>query len=101
MKTVARILILVWASFIVLCLMFAGQRSAKIDPKTIMGLWLLDEGQGDKVEDSSGNGNTGTLVNGAQWADGKFGKAVELDGSDDYVEIHDSPTLDGRGCEKP
>lgn len=59
------------------------------------GLWLLDEGKGDKVEDSSGNGNTGTLVNGAKWALGKFGKAVELDGSDDYVEIPDSSTLDG------
>src|SRR5581483_12494229 len=31
------------------------------------GLWHFDEGSGSTVADSSGNGNTGTLVNGPAW----------------------------------
>jgi len=41
-----------------------------------IGLWHMDEGQGDTVRDSSGNGNHGVLseINGSKpiWADGKF-----------------------------
>ncbi|RLJ05934.1 MAG: hypothetical protein DRP16_05660, partial [Candidatus Aenigmatarchaeota archaeon] len=44
--------------------------------------------------DSSGNDNDGTLINGPQWVDGKFGKALQYDGSDDYVEVPDSTSLD-------
>jgi hypothetical protein len=45
----------------------------------------FNEGSGTIVSDSSGNGNTGTLVNGPAWVDGKFGKALSFDGVDDYV----------------
>ncbi|GEM_PF-3901780 len=33
----------------------------------LVGYWRLDEGSGTTVEDLSGNGNTGTLVNGPMW----------------------------------
>jgi hypothetical protein len=59
---------------------------AKIDPKTIAGLWLFDENKGDTAADSSGNKNDGTLKNGPKWVDGKFGKALDFDGVDDYVD---------------
>ena len=36
---------------------------------------------------STGNGWTGTLVNTPLWAAGKFGNAVDLDGSNDYVSL--------------
>jgi hypothetical protein len=45
----------------------------------------FNEGSGTVAYDSSGNGNNGNLVNGPTWVDGKFGKALSFDGSDDWV----------------
>ena len=71
---------------------------AKIDLKTIAGAWLFDEGSGDTVIDSSFNGNDGKFMNGPQRVNGRFSKALEFDGVDDYVEIVSSPSLDpGKG----
>jgi len=52
----------------------------------VQGSWHLDEGSGTTAYDTSGNGNNGTLINGPTWIDGKFGKALSSDGSDDYVD---------------
>ncbi|MHC1571515.1 MAG: LamG-like jellyroll fold domain-containing protein [Methanosarcinales archaeon] len=54
--------------------------------------WHFDEGTGNIAHDSSGNGNDG-VIHGATWVDGKFGKALRLDGVDDYVEVPDSAGL--------
>jgi len=54
----------------------------------VVGSWHFDEGEGATVYDSSGNDNDGT-IHGATWVDGKFGKALEFDGVDDYVEINE------------
>ena len=44
---------------------------------------------------SSGNGNDGELMNGAEVTDGgKWGKALSLDGDDDYVNVANSASLD-------
>src|SRR5439155_25171321 len=43
--------------------------------------------------DSSGNGNTGTLMNGAAWTAGVSGQAVSLDGADDHVRIAHTTAL--------
>ena len=59
--------------------------------------WRFDEGSGATAYDSSGNGNTGVLVNGPQWIDGKVGKALKFDGIDDYVLIPHSSSLDISG----
>jgi hypothetical protein len=69
---------------------------AEIDPKTIVGMWLFDEGEGDTAIDSSGNGNDGTLE-GCSWVDGKFGKALEFNGVSDYVDTGDDPITDPGG----
>ena len=45
----------------------------------LIGQWLFDEGNGKKVEDSSGEKNHGEIIEKAQWVDGKLGKALELD----------------------
>ena len=79
-------LTIVCISLIVISLMFVGQSYAKIDPETIVGAWLFDEGSGKTVKDSSGNGNDGKLE-GPKSAKGVFGKALEFDGKDDYVEV--------------
>ena len=63
---------------------------AKIDPKTIVGLWLFNEGKGDVAKDSSDNRNDGTLVNSPKWAKkGKFSNALEFDGQNNYVSASD------------
>ena len=64
------------------------QSYAKIDPDNVVGIWLFDEGEGDTAEDSSENKNDGVL-NGPTWVDGmsQSGKALEFDGSNDYVLI--------------
>ncbi|RLI99997.1 MAG: hypothetical protein DRP08_06800 [Candidatus Aenigmatarchaeota archaeon] len=58
----------------------------------LVGAWHLDEGSGNVAYDSSGQGNDGTIY-GATWIDGKFGKALSFDGSDDYVDFGNDPTL--------
>ena len=54
-----------------------------------VGLWHFNEGSGNVARDASGNGNNGTLQNVEEedWVDGKYGKALEFDGQDDYVSI--------------
>ena len=60
-------LTIICISLIIVCLMFAGQSYAKIDPDTVLGAWLLDEGRGDIAADATGNGNDGTLMNAPNW----------------------------------
>ena len=60
---------------------------AEIEPETIIGLWMFDEGEGDVAGDSSENGLDGQIMNDANWVDGKFGDALELDGINDYVDL--------------
>lgn len=66
--------------------------SADIDPENIMGMWLFDEGKGGVATDSSEQGNDGE-IHGAKWVDGKFGKALEFDGVDNWVEVPHSQTV--------
>lgn len=88
-----RHLITVCISLIVVSLIFVDVSNAKVDPASAIGAWLFDEGSGNKVKDSSKNGNDGKLT-GTKWVDGKFGKALDFNGSSDYVEIPDSDSLD-------
>jgi len=92
MKVVMIKLSLVCVSLII-SLLFVAQSFAKIDPQTIAGVWLFDEGNGDITRDSSGQGNDGKLILNPEWAEGKLGKALEFHGTD-YVEISHSKSLD-------
>jgi len=69
-------------------LLFIGQTVAKIDPKTLVGAWLFDENQGNTAKDASGNGNPGTLDKTPKWVDGKFGKALEFNGTNGVEIAH-------------
>ncbi len=56
--------------------------------------WNFDEGSGTSMNDSSGNANTGTWTGtGSHWVPGKFGKAGNFNGSDDYVNIPNSSSV--------
>jgi len=65
----------------------------------LVGYWKFDEGTGTMAYDSSGYANDGTLMNGPVWVDGMplLGKALDFDGTNDYVIIYDSPSLDVNG----
>ncbi len=53
-----------------------------------VGYWSFDDGTGTIAGDSSGNGNTATLVNGPTWiVSGAIGGALFFDGVDDYVSF--------------
>jgi hypothetical protein len=55
--------------------------------------WKLDEGTGTTSADASGNGHLATLVNGTAWAPGRSGKALSLDGIDDYARVPHAAAL--------
>ncbi len=76
---------IVCTSLVIAILMCAGQASAAIDPESILGIWLLDEGLGDTTKDASGNGHDGTLVGSPEWVGGQFGNALTFNGSSTYV----------------
>jgi len=50
----------------------------------LLAHYTLDDGSGTTASDSSGNGYTGTLINGPKWI---AGMAVEFDGENDYIDI--------------
>jgi len=62
----------------------------------LIGYWSLNEGRGASTTDFSGNSNHGVLYPGpsgtitassSMWIDGKRGKALNFDGTDDYVSV--------------
>ena len=63
----------------------------KNDP-AIIGLWLLDEGSGTVIGDSSGNGNDGKTSGDFTWGDGKFGQAIIAPGTG-QIDVAVSPSL--------
>jgi len=75
-------------SLIVISLILVVKSYAAVDPESIMGMWLFDEGDGDVAIDSSENGNDGNLTNGPEWVDdGKINGGMYFDGSDDIVKV--------------
>ncbi|MCX6345142.1 MAG: DUF5695 domain-containing protein [Armatimonadetes bacterium] len=56
-------------------------------PPVIFARYKFDETSGTVASDFTGNGWNGTLVNGPTWVAGKYGNAVNLDGSNDYINL--------------
>lgn len=69
----------------VISLWFTSMGTTKINPKTVVAVWLLDEGQGKEVGDASGNGHDGAIKGAVKWAKGKFGNALEFPGNKEGV----------------
>ena len=89
---------LVWIGIVVLFIagMLTASSYALLDPETVVGIWRFDEGKGDTAKDDSENGNDGTLTNKPKWVDGKFGKALEFDGTS-FVDMGNDESLQFHG----
>ena len=66
-------------------LIFPETTVRRLDPNLCLYL-PFEEGTGTKTKDLSGWGNHGTLVNGPTWTNGRVGKCLSFDGSDDRVD---------------
>jgi hypothetical protein len=75
-------------------LLFAALSHAEIDPGAIVGAWLFDEGEGDTAKDFSGNGRDGSIVGDAKWVGGKFGTALEFNGTNVWVNVPEMEPLE-------
>ena len=87
-------LVLVCFSLFGVGVLFVSTTSAEIDPDTVAGMWLFDEGKGEVATDASENGLDGEFNGKPKWVSGKFGEALEFDGKSAYVQIpaHENPT---------
>ncbi|MGB9594695.1 MAG: LamG domain-containing protein [Candidatus Poribacteria bacterium] len=62
-----------------------------LDESLVLAL-AFDENQGNESKDFSKYGFKAT-IEGPKWGVGKFGKALEFDGLDDFVKVADAPQL--------
>ena len=60
-----------------------------VQPPAGVVSWWPGDGNADDIQ----NGNDGTLQNGAMFAQGIVGQTFSLDGSDDFVNVGNAPTL--------
>ena len=74
--------------------MLTNPSPGALDKADFVGLWLFDEGAGGTIKDSSTNDNNGTFKGNPKWGNGKFGRALELNGKDEFVEVPHSASLD-------
>src|SRR6056297_2146153 len=81
------ILFLILGGLFATSFVYAGTISKPSNNLGLVGYWSMDEGRGNTASDFSGNGNDGTLEGNPQWVDGRHGKALDFDGSNDYVAI--------------
>ena len=66
-----------------------------------VGYWKFDEGAGTTATDASGNGNTGTLLNGPTYSTDRPApisfinpNSLSFDGADDYVQVANEANFD-------
>jgi glucose/arabinose dehydrogenase/PKD repeat protein len=75
----------------------ASSPVATAQPAGLVAAWSFEEASGTVAADSSGNGNTATLLNGVSRTPGTSGAGLSFDGVDDYLSVPNSPSLDISG----
>jgi len=80
----------------------SGLNSSQANKSTagLAGNWTFDADDvaGVRAYDRSGNGNTGTMTNGPTLSLGKIGQGLSFDGSNDYVDLGNSASLQFGGA---
>ena len=78
-------------SLISFVLILVEQNSAKIDPETVLGIWLLDENKGGVARDSSKNDRDGKITGSLKEVKTKFNKGFDFEGEfNNYASVpHD------------
>ncbi|MDY6761976.1 MAG: LamG domain-containing protein [Candidatus Nanohaloarchaea archaeon] len=76
------------------CIRALNQSFDASNYQQLVGLWQMDAGSGQYVNDTSQYGNTGTRGASSSgessdptWVDGRHEQGLEFDGSDDYVNV--------------
>jgi hypothetical protein len=73
---------------------FTSSSYARVDPESVVGIWLFDEGEDDTAYDASGAKHDGEILGNVKWVDGKFGKALDFPGAPgSFVSIPDEEKL--------
>ena len=74
---------------------FSGTASntTKAAASGLVAAYGFDEGSGTTVTDASGNGNNGTITNATWSTSGKYGKALQFNGTSALVTIPDAASL--------
>ena len=76
----------------IVCLIFLLSGMVSLTANAgLVGYWSFDEA--DEANDLSGNGHDGVIRGNPKVIAGKFGEALEFNGSTDYVEIPDAPAI--------
>ena len=88
-----RVLVITVIACVCLAAAFPLLSAAEVSVDDAIGIWLFDEGTGNVAKDSSPNGNDGELIAGPKWVKGKFGDALEFDGSGTSVETESADKL--------
>lgn len=91
MKKFTNRLAIISITIFVVMFTFSGQIDA-IEPGSAVAIWLLDEGDGKTINDSSGNEHHGELQ-GGKWVKGPSGSALSLNGVSDRVVVPDTDSL--------
>lgn len=80
----------VFLTLTLLVMLFSIKPHSKANPTDGLVLHLSFDNntiQGNTVKDLSDEGNDGTINGNAKTAEGRFGDALEFDGTDDFVEV--------------
>ena len=62
-------------------------------PSGLVAAYAFDEGSGTTVTDASGNGNNGTVANATWSTAGKYGEALQFNGTSSLVTIPNAASL--------
>lgn len=71
--------------------------SKKVSESGLVGYWAMNEGQGSKAGDSSGNNKNASLYGGISWAGGKKGNSLNFNGVDSYFDSPSFSLIDVNG----
>jgi concanavalin A-like lectin/glucanase superfamily protein len=61
---------------------------------SLAGAWGFEEGSGSNAVDSSGNSNSGGLINAPTRTTGRYGQGLQFNGTNQYVTVADANSLD-------